>query len=169
MLYHTYWHIEYIPLCYTVGPCFLPILYLIVGICWSQSLNPSLPLPLGNHSLFSMSVSLFLFGGYVHLCRILDSTDVIPESICVSLSDLLCLVWKSLGPSMLLQMASFLSFLRLSNILYLLYHLSCFHVTALTSSTAMSIGVHVSFRIRLLSGYMPKTKWDFWMIFQVNF
>ena len=70
---------------------------------------------------------------------------------------------------MLLQMALFLSFLGLSNILYLLYHLSCFHVMALTSSTAMNIGVHVSFTIRLLSGYMPKTKWDCWMIFQVNF
>ena len=36
--------------------------------------------------------------------------------ICLSLSDLLHLVWQSLGPSMLRQMALFCSFLWLSNI-----------------------------------------------------
>ena len=54
---------EYSSLCYTVGPCCLSILYIIVCICQSQTPTPSLPtfLPLGNYSLFSMSVSLFLF------------------------------------------------------------------------------------------------------------
>ena len=37
----------------------------------SQSFPSSI---LGNHSLFSVSVSLFLFHRYVHLCHISDST-----------------------------------------------------------------------------------------------
>ena len=42
-------------------------------ICYSQTPNPSLPLPWQPH-LFSIPVSLFLFCKYVHLCRILDIT-----------------------------------------------------------------------------------------------
>ena len=37
-------------------------------------------------------------------------------------------------------------------------HLGCFHVLAIVTSTAMSIGVHVSFRITVFSGYMPGEK-----------
>ena len=69
--------IEYSSLCYTVGPCCLSILYIVGCICWSHTPNLSLlhPLsPLVTISLFSMSVSLFLFRKKVHLCRILDST-----------------------------------------------------------------------------------------------
>ena len=43
--------IEYSYLCFTIGPCYLSILYLIVFICWPQSANSSLPhfhLLLGN-------------------------------------------------------------------------------------------------------------------------
>ena len=40
----------------------------------SQSIPLPPPSSLATTSLFSMSVSLFLFRGYVHLCRILDST-----------------------------------------------------------------------------------------------
>ena len=35
-------------------------------------------------------------------------------------------------------------------------HLGCFHVLAIVSSAAMNIGVHVSFRIMVFSGYMPR-------------
>ena len=35
-------------------------------------------------------------------------------------------------------------------------HLSCFHVLALINSTAMNTEVHVSFRIMVFSGYMPR-------------
>ena len=35
--------IEYSPLCYTVGLCYLSILYIIVCICSSHTLSPSLP------------------------------------------------------------------------------------------------------------------------------
>ena len=59
-------------------PCFFihPIhnsLHLLIPN--SQSFPPPLtPPPLATTSLFSMSVSLFLFCRYVHLCHILDST-----------------------------------------------------------------------------------------------
>ena len=36
-------NIEQRPLCYTVGPCWLPILHIVVYICQSQILNLSLP------------------------------------------------------------------------------------------------------------------------------
>ena len=36
-------------------------------------------------------------------------------------------------------------------------HLGCFHVLAIVNSAAMNIGVHVSFRIMVFSGYMPRS------------
>ena len=36
-------------------------------------------------------------------------------------------------------------------------HLSCFHVLAIVNSAAVNIGVHVSFRIMVFSGYMPRS------------
>ena len=36
-------------------------------------------------------------------------------------------------------------------------HLGCFHVLAIVNSAAMNIGVHVSFWITVLSGYMPRS------------
>ena len=35
-------------------------------------------------------------------------------------------------------------------------HLDCFHVLAIVNSAAMNIGMHVSFQITVLSGYMPR-------------
>ena len=37
------------------------------------------------------------------------------------------------------------------------FHDGCFHVLAIVNSAVMNIVVHVSFRIRVLSGYMPKS------------
>ena len=34
-------------------------------------------------------------------------------------------------------------------------HLGCFHALAIVNSAAVNIGVHVSFRIMVFSGYMP--------------
>ena len=34
-------------------------------------------------------------------------------------------------------------------------HLHCFYVLAIVNSTVMNIGVHVSFSVKFLSGYMP--------------
>ena len=50
ILFH-YWllrDIEYSSLCYTVGPCCLSILYIVVCICLSQTPNLFLPLKLLN-------------------------------------------------------------------------------------------------------------------------
>ena len=68
---------------------------------------------------------------------------------------------------MLLQMALCHSFLWLSSIPLYVYnifsihssvygHLTCFHVLAIVNSAAMNIGVHISFWITVLSGYMPR-------------
>ena len=53
--------------CYTVGLCCLSILFAIVGICWSQTPNPSLPTG-ATTSLLSRSVSRVLFRRLVHSC-----------------------------------------------------------------------------------------------------
>ena len=51
ILFHILFHyglsqdIEYSSLCYTVGPCCLSILYIIVCLCPSQTPIPSLPYP----------------------------------------------------------------------------------------------------------------------------
>uniref|UniRef100_A0A8D1V1Z1 Uncharacterized protein n=1 Tax=Sus scrofa TaxID=9823 RepID=A0A8D1V1Z1_PIG len=36
-------------------------------------------------------------------------------------------------------------------------HLSCFHVLAIVNSAAMNIGVHVSLRVVVFSGWMPRS------------
>ena len=36
-------------------------------------------------------------------------------------------------------------------------HLFCFHVVTIVNRAAMNIGEHVSFQIRVLFGYMPKS------------
>ena len=46
-------------------------------------------------------------------------------------------------------------------------HLGCFHVFSVVSSAAVNIGMHMSFRIRVFSRYMPI--WDFWIIWQIYF
>ena len=37
-------------------------------------------------------------------------------------------------------------------------HLGCFHVLAVVNNAALNIGVHVSFLIIVLSGYMPRSE-----------
>ena len=67
--------IGYSALCYTVGPCGLSILILAFTNL-KFPIHPSATLqPPDNHESASMSVSLFLFRGYVHLFHILDSTS----------------------------------------------------------------------------------------------
>jgi len=56
-------NIEYSSLCYTVGPCWLSVLYIVVCTRKSQTLSLSLPslFPLVVMNLFFMSGRLFLF------------------------------------------------------------------------------------------------------------
>ena len=64
---------EYSSLCYTVGPCYLSILYIVVIYFNSKFLiYPFLPFPFGNHK-FVLSVNLFLFYKSVHLYHFLGS------------------------------------------------------------------------------------------------
>ena len=39
-------------------------------------------------------------------------------------------------------------------------HLGCFHVLSIVNGAAMNIGVHVSFQILVMSGYMPRSGMD---------
>ena len=57
--------IEYSSLCSRVGPCQLPILHVGVSVHAKLLTYPSPPFPFGNRSLFSKSVSLFLFCKFV--------------------------------------------------------------------------------------------------------
>ena len=36
-------------------------------------------------------------------------------------------------------------------------HLGCLHILTIVNSAAMNIGVHVSFQVRVFSGYMPRS------------
>ena len=36
-------------------------------------------------------------------------------------------------------------------------HLGCFHILAIGNSAALNIGMHISFSVKVLSGYMPKS------------
>ena len=129
-------------------------------ICQSQS--PKLPPPpptTGNHQFVfyirtSISVSVDTF--------LLDSTYEQYYMVFVFLW--LHSVSQSLGPSLLLQMALFHSFLWLSiYILHLLYPSFCWwtfrllHVLATVNSAAMNIGEYISFQIMVFSRYMPKS------------
>ena len=89
------------------------------------------------------------------------------------------LVWQSLDPSMLLQMALFHSFLWLINsLLYIVLciyktqirthhiffthfsvdgYLGCFFALGIVNSAGVNIGVHISFWIMVFSGYIPRS------------
>ena len=91
---------------------------------------------------------------------------MITYGIGLSVSDWLSMM--TLGPSVLLQVALFGSFLFFVVLFYgwVVVHciyepplhpsICCFHVLVSVNSAARNIGVHVSFWIRVLSGYMPR-------------
>ena len=68
--YRLLQNIEYSSLCSTVGPCWLPILYIAVYNCLSQTSNLSLPplSPLVTISLYSMSVGLLKTWNASRIC-----------------------------------------------------------------------------------------------------
>ena len=140
----------------------------VVCICSCQAPNSpsSLLSPLVTIILFSLPVKF--------ICIIFYIPHIDYYGICLSLSDFLHLVWQSLGPSMLLQMALFPSTLCLGNI-HILYnciclpnlfihssidgHLGCFYVSAVANSAAMDTGVCLSFQTRVFGffQYMPRS------------
>ena len=52
-------NIEYNYLCYTVGPCWLSVLYIVVGICYSQTPNLSLPTHFVNQPKGDLALDCF--------------------------------------------------------------------------------------------------------------
>ena len=78
---------------------------------------------------------------------------------------LLHLIWKSLGPSILLQMTLFHSFYGwiILHCIYVLHlypfirHFGCLYDLAIVNSAATNTGVHVSLQIRVFSRYMPRS------------
>ena len=90
-------------------------------------------------------------------------TEVISYGVCPSLSASLHLIWASLVPSMLLQIALFFYGRVIFHYVYVPHllnplvneHLGYFHVLAIMNSAVMNIGVHVSFWIVVLSRYLP--------------
>ena len=88
--------------------------------------------------------------------------------ICLSLSDLLHLVWWYLDPSMLQQMAlfhCFYSWVTFHCIYVLIFfipssvsgHLGYFHVLGIVNSDTINIGLHVSIQTIVFFGYMPRS------------
>ena len=140
----------------------------------SQFITPPPPPPhhfpsLVSVHLFSTSVSRFLPCKPVHLYHYSRfHIHALIYDICLSLSDLLHSVWKSLDPSMSLQRTQFRSFYAwvIFHFIYVPHffihssvdgHLGCFHDLAIVNSASMNIGVHVSFWIMVFSGYMPSS------------
>ena len=86
-------------------------------------------------------------------------------SISPSLSDLFHSVWPSLGPSICCKWRYFILFNGWCSIVYMYHifihspvdgHLDCFHM-AIVNSTAMKIGMSVSFWIMFFSGYTSRS------------
>ena len=149
---------------------------------------PSPNLPLVTIRSFSKSVSPFLVCKLVYLYNLFLDSAYKGYYIFLFLSDLFHSIWQSLGPFMLQQLTLFHSSWWLSNIplrcfpgssygkesacnardlryvpLFLYSfsvneRLGCFHVLAISKSTAMNIGVCESFWIIFFSGYMPRNQ-----------
>ena len=137
------------------------IFYSFIGKNFQIPSPPhSFPLPRGNHRSVLQVLNCF-FLRKVLFVPYINSGCVILHDICLSLSDLLHLVWESLVPSMLLQWHYFVFFLVAESysIVHCVYiphllnhvsvdgHLGCFQVLDIVNSAA----------ITALSRYMPKS------------
>ena len=87
--------------------------------------------------------------------------------ICLSLSDLLSMrISTSIhvaanGIILFFFIADYYSIVYLYHILIhssVNEHLGCFHVLAIVTSATMNIGMYISFSMKVLSGYMPRSR-----------
>ena len=132
--------------------------------------SQAIPLPpsfsLAARSLFSMTVSLFLFYAQVYLHHILDSIYKWYQRVFVFLF-LTSLSMRIYSCIRVMQIASFYPFkgqmIFHSNMFLIFFihssvdgHLVPFHVLAIVNSAAVNKWVHISFYLRVFSRYMPK-------------
>ena len=158
-----------------IPPCAIQ-LYLIAHWLKMQSFAPttpnslSIPLPPPPHQqpqVFSPRPWVCFLSVYgFMLCRILQYRWKRYNIICVSFSDLLPLVWESVVPTMLLQMAFSSLYgcvavhcvytLPSSYLSSVVVHLGRFHIWATVNRAAVNIWMHASFSMKILSRYMPR-------------
>ena len=140
---------------------FIHSMYNSLHLLIPNSFPPLSPFPLATTNLFSVSVCFidkFMLYLRFHIKAISSGIYLYP-------SDLRHLVWQSLGPPMLLQMAVFHFYgCVVFHCIYMYNvfihssvngYLGCLHVLTVINSVAMNIGMHVSFQINVLSIYMP--------------
>ena len=79
-------------------------------------------------------------------------------SVIMSLVHPHCCEWHYFAIDVWLVFHWYISVHTTSSSIHLLRHLGCSHVLAVVNSATMNIGVHVSFWIRVLFRYMPRTR-----------
>ena len=162
ILFHCGWSqdVERGALC-CVRPC-LSVLYVVACIPQSQTPNPPLPhlfSPRATPRPFSVSEPLSV--SLVFICVMFYTPHVSDVVRCLSIF----LTSLSMITSRFIHVAANGIILRLSNIpLYICTtssihssvdgHLGCFRIMGVVHSAAVNVGVHVSFRITVLCGYM---------------
>ena len=124
--------IKYTSLCYTVGPCWLSILCIVVCICRCDVLNLSLPC-FGNHK--------FVF--YVWVC-FANTFIFLYGSTNISLKLCFLLFWVELvGPLVILFLDCWRAAILFSCLLFWFFYIFCFY---LFNWSVVAVQYYVSYR-----------------------